>query len=232
MLGNYIIVNNETGEMRGTDVTTKGYGGSQIVEEIPKRISTNADNGTTYEINNWFSFSSADLYAKISTSFPAFHNIIRASGLALEKEFRYSFISESELYTVFVPSEAALAGFSTAGMTVADLQRFVMMHFVTGQVIFTDGKKPAGYYVTARVDAASSQFSTFQTQLRIVPGTDVIRIMAKDGSVYTEVQESPTANFILARTVGTGTETIRNTLSFGVIHEINKVLNFNELDTK
>lgn len=232
MNGNFIVVNNVTGEVRGTDVTTKGFSGTQTVQEFPKKISDNADNGTTWEVNNWFSFSAIDLYNRISTSYPAFHNIMRAAGLALEKEYRYSFISESEYYTVFVPNDAALANFSIAGKTVEELQRFVMMHFVTGHIMFTDGKKPAGYYVTARVDESSSQFATFQTQLRIVPGTDVIRIMGKDGSTYLEVPESPLTNTILARVVGTGTEVIRNTISYGVIHEINKVLNYSELDTK
>jgi hypothetical protein len=61
---------------------------------------------------------------------------------------------------------------------------------------------------------------------------DLIRIMAKDGTSYTEIQESPIANFILAKNLGTGTETIKNIMTNGVIHEIDKVLKFSDLDTK
>lgn len=232
MAGNFIIVNNETGEVKGTENTTRGYGGSQIVQEIPRQISNNADNGTTYEINNWFSYSSVGLYSKISTTYPGFHNLIKAAGYDLEKEFRYSFISESEIYTVFVPSNEAVAAYNTQGMTVEELRRLVLLHFVPGQIIFTDGKKPSGYYETSRISEASSQFATFYTQMNIKPEPDVIRIMAKDGSTFTEVHESPLTNIILGRTLGTGNETIRNILSNGVIHEIDRVLNFSELDTK
>lgn len=232
MAGNYIIVDNETGEVKGTDNTTRGYGGTQIVQEFPRRISTNADNGTTHEINNWFSFSSVGLYSRISTTYPGFHNLIRAAGFDLDKEFRYSFISESEVYTVFVPTNEAIAAYNTQGMTVEQLRRLVLLHFLPGQIIFTDGKKPSGYYETARVSEASSQFATFYTQMNIKPETDVIRIMAKDGSTYAEVHESPLTNIVLGRNLGTGTETIRNIISNGVIHEINKVLDFNQLDTK
>jgi uncharacterized surface protein with fasciclin (FAS1) repeats len=232
MAGNYIIVNNETGEVRGTDNTTKGYGGSQIVQEFPRQISNNADNGKTFEINNWFSFSSIGLYARIRSSYPGFHNLIRAAGYDLDREFRYSFISESEVYTVFVPSNEAIAAYNTQGMSVEELRRLVLLHFVPGHILFTDGNKPAGYYETARISEASSQFATFYTSMNIKTGIDVLRIMAKDGSVYAEAHESPVTNIILGRTLGTGTETIRNILSNGVIHEINKVLDFNQLDTK
>jgi len=232
MAGNYLIVNNQTGEVSGTESTTRGFGGSQIVQEFPVQISTNADNGKTFEINNWFSFSSIGLYARISSSYPAFHNLIRLAGFDLDKEFRYSFISESEVYTVFVPTNEAVAAYNTQGMSVEELRRLVLLHFVPGQIIFTDGNKPAGYYETARISEASSQFATFYTQMNIRPEVDVIRIMAKDGSTFTEVHESPVTNIILGRTLGTGNETIKNILSNGVIHEINRVLDFNQLDTR
>jgi uncharacterized surface protein with fasciclin (FAS1) repeats len=158
--------------------------------------------------------------------------LIKAAGFDKEKEYRYSFISESEVYTVFVPSDAAIAAFETTGMTVEELQKLVLLHFIPGQIIFTDGKKPSGYYETARVSEASSQYATFYTRINIAPGTDEIRIMAKDGSTYVQIQESPSANIILARNLGTGTETIKNIITNGVIHEIDKVLKFSDLDTK
>lgn len=230
--GTYLIVNNETGEVRGTDVTTQGYGGSQPVQEIPRQISTNADNGTTYEINNWFSFSAVSLYSAISTKYPKFHNLLKAAGFDLAKEYRYSFISESEVYTVFVPSDAAIDAYQTAGMTVDQLKRLVLLHFVPGHFIFTDGKKSSGYYETTRTSEASSQYATFYTQLKLEPGIDIIKIMGKDGTPFVEVQESSKTNLILGKGLGEGTEAIVGTISNGVIHEIDKVLDFAALDTK
>ncbi|HPJ78145.1 MAG TPA: fasciclin domain-containing protein [Prolixibacteraceae bacterium] len=230
--GTYLIVNNETGEVRGTDVTTEGYGGSQVVQEFPRQISSNADNGVTYEINNWFSFSAVSLYSAISTNYPRFHNLLKAAGFDLAKEYRYSFISESEVYTVFVPSDAALAAYETAGMTTDQLKKLVLLHFVPGHIIFTDGKKSPGYYETTRTSEASSQYATFYTQIMIQPGIDVIRIMGKDGNPFVEVQESSRTNLILGKGLGEGTETIKSTISNGVIHEIDKVLDFAALDTK
>jgi uncharacterized surface protein with fasciclin (FAS1) repeats len=117
-------------------------------------------------------------------------------------------------------------------MTVDELKKVVLLHFVPGHIIFTDGKKPSGYYETSRISEESSQYATYYTKINIKPETDVIKIMAKDGSAYVQVAESPTANIILARNIGTGTETIKNIITNGVIHEIDRVLKFNELDTK
>jgi uncharacterized surface protein with fasciclin (FAS1) repeats len=108
----------------------------------------------------------------------------------------------------------------------------VLLHFVPGHIIFTDGKKSPGYYETTRTSEASSQYATFYTQIRIQPGIDVIGIMGKDGNPYVEVQESSNTNIILGKGLGEGTETIRSTITNGVIHEIDKVLDFAALDTK
>ena len=218
--GTYLIVNNETGEVRGTDVTTQGYGGSQPVQEIPRQISTNADNGTTYEINNWFSFSAVSLYSAISTKYPKFHNLLKAAGFDLAKEYRYSFISESEVYTVFVPSDAAIDAYQTAGMTVDQLKRLVLLHFVPGHFIFTDGKKSSGYYETTRTSEASSQYATFYTQLKLEPGIDIIKIMGKDGTPFVEVQESSKSNPIPGKGLGKGTDAIIRLITRGRIPSI------------
>lgn len=172
------------------------------------------------------------LYSAISTKYPKFHNLLKAAGFDLAKEYRYSFISESEVYTVFVPSDAAIDAYQTAGMTVDQLKRLVLLHFVPGHFIFTDGKKSSGYYETTRTSEASSQYATFYTQLKLEPGIDIIKIMGKDGTPFVEVQESSKTNLILGKGLGEGTEAIVGTISNGVIHEIDKVLDFAALDTK
>src|SRR5665647_116200 len=112
--------------------TTFGYKGLQPVNVIPTQISVNADNGKTFDISNWFSFSATTLYLKISGAYPAFQNLLKKAGLTKDKEYRYTFISENENYTVFVPNAAALSAYRTDTLTTDELRKFLMMHFVQG----------------------------------------------------------------------------------------------------
>jgi uncharacterized surface protein with fasciclin (FAS1) repeats len=232
LAGNYIIVNNQTGEVKGMAPTTFGYKGLQQVNVIPTQISVNADNGKTFDISNWFSFAAPTLFLKISGSYPAFHALLKKAGLTKDKEYKYTFISENENYTVFIPSAAALAAYNTDTLTTDELKKFLLMHFVQGNILFTDGKMPGGYYETTRVDEKSTTYTTVYTKLHIEPGTDVINFPDKQGADYLTVNESDKTNIITARALGTGTEAYPMILSNAVIHEIDKVLLFNELDTK
>ena len=89
-----------------------------------------------------------------------------------------------------------------------------------------------GYYETTRVDEKSTTYTTVYTKLHIEPGIDVIDFPDKQGVNYLTVNESDKTNIITARAMGTGTEAYPMILSNAVIHEIDKVLLFNQLDTK
>ncbi len=231
--GNYLIVNNKTGEVSGTGNTMIGYNGAKPAEnKIPRQISTNADNGKTFEINNWFSFASTDLYIYISTTYPAFHQLLVKAGLASEKEYRYNFISESEFYTIFVPNTAAINSSNANSLPKEELQKLLRMHFISGQHIFTDGNKPSGYYETTRIDEKSTPFSTIYTQVYIGTEPDRIHFRGRNGESFLTIQESPVVNTIAIRNLGTGNEPIKNIMATAVIHEINKMLVFDQLDTK
>ncbi|HYX05406.1 MAG TPA: fasciclin domain-containing protein, partial [Bacteroidales bacterium] len=233
LAGNYLIINNVTGEVSGTDVTTEGFQGTVTAPNFPVKISEGADNGSTYEINNWFSFSSGTIYSKIQNSYPKFYNLMKRAGLVLEGEYRFSFISENEFYTVFVPSDEALNNYDTNSLSIEELRKFLMMHFVQGEMIFTDGNKSPGYYTTCRVDEKSNQFSTVYTQIYVEPGIDVIKIKSKDGSDYEAINESENTNVITGVNVtGTENQVFNKMFNNGVIHEIDKVLIFDEVDTK
>jgi uncharacterized surface protein with fasciclin (FAS1) repeats len=232
LAGNYIIVNNQTQEVSGMSPTTFGYKGLEIVHVIPRQISVNADNGKTFDISNWFSFSAPSLYLKISGSYPAFQNLLKKAGLTKDKEYRYTFISDNENYTVFVPNDAALAAYRTDTLTTDQLRKFLMLHFVQGNMMFTDGKLPGAYYETTRVDEKSTTYTTIYTKIHIEPGTDQINFPDKQGGSYEMVNESDKTNIITARNLGAGTEAYPMILSNAVIHEIDKVLLINELDTK
>ena len=232
MAGNYLIFNNETKEVKGTSATTYGYRGSRVVNVVPQIISNNADNGTTYEISNWFDFNINSLYSIIASSYPKFHALVKKAGYSDDKLSRYTFISDNQNYTVFVPTDSVMNTINTDVMTLKELQNFILFHFIQGDIIFTDGHRQAGYYETARIDESSTQFNTVYTRVRIIPGIDQITIPNKDGSNYLVVNESLKSNMIMGRSASTtGTEAFPNVVSTGAVHEIKKAMIFEQLDT-
>jgi len=230
LAGNYIIVNNETGEFSGTGITTNGYLGPEPTPEFPRPLTFESDNGQTYDINNWFSFTGSSLFGKISTEYAKFHYLLRKAGLSRDKEYRYTFISNSELYTVFIPSDAALDSAQVDTLGSAELKNLLMLHFIQGDLIFTDGNKNPGYYESKRVDEQSTQYSTVNTNIYIEPGIDIIRIRGKNGDAFVEVQESEESNKLTAINLGEGEEVFPVLVNNAVIHGIDKVLQIEELD--
>ncbi len=234
LAGNFIKVNNETGEYSGTGTTTFGFRGTEEMPNFPTVISTNADNGTTYDIDNWFSFSSANMFTRISSGYPKFHALLKKAGLSLDQQFRYSFISDSDSYTVFVPSDEAIDEVAPYlnGLSVDELKKVLLLHFVRGNMIFTDGKKESAYYETVRVDESSTPFSTRFTQIYIQPGIDVIRLRDNNGGNNLEINESDFTNILTGINTSTEADVFPVINTNAVIHEIDKVLFKEELDTK
>jgi len=233
LAGNFIIVNNVTGEVSGTDKTTRGYRGTVVEPEFPVVLSDATDNGTTYDVQNWFSFSCPSMFSKISTDYPKFHALLKKAGLTNDKEFKYTFITDNDFYTVFVPSDKAIDDAGLNSMPVNELKNVLLFHFLQGDMIFTDGKKPAAFYETARIDEKSTTYTVVYTPIYIKPGIDIIDIPGKDGSNYVEIEEADnTTNILTGVTRGTGQEVFPILYNNGVIHEIDKVLKVEELYTK
>jgi uncharacterized surface protein with fasciclin (FAS1) repeats len=230
--GNFLIVNNETGEVTGTSPTTQGYRGTTQVVQYPDQISVNADNGITYALGDWFNFSASTIYILISTYYTSFHSLLRKAGLSQDREYRYNFLSDNVDYTIFAPTNAALAAYRADTMSIPTLKDFLMLHFVQGHLIFTDGNKPAGYYETTRVDEKSTTYTTIFTEFYIDPGYDIIDLPDKTGANYVTVNESESTNILAGRTLGQGTETFPSVVNNGVIHEIDTVLIVTGLKTR
>jgi uncharacterized surface protein with fasciclin (FAS1) repeats len=224
MAGNYIVFNNETGEVRGTAPTSVGYNGTDLMPNYPRKISTNADNGITYEIGNWFSFRSTTIYSAILNNYPHFHALMVKAGFDRPQLYVYSFINENQFYTIFIPTLEAIEEAGANELTGKELEDFILMHFIQGNVIFTDGKKPAGYYETARIDDRSTAFNTIYTRLYIIPGIDVIQFPDKFNNNYLSVNESSSTNITTERVLVHGSDqpTIPNIINQSVIHEIDK----------
>ncbi|HEY3369353.1 MAG TPA: fasciclin domain-containing protein [Prolixibacteraceae bacterium] len=233
LAGNYLIVDNVTKEVSGTAVSKFGFRGIKDVHVIPTKISTNSDNGTTYDISSWFNFSVSDIFNTISANYPKFHALIKKAGLTQDALGKYSFMSDNQSYTVFAPTDSILNLTNTSAMTTRQLQDFVLLHFVQGTLIFTDGNKSTAYYETCRVDETSTPFSTDYTKMKIVPGIDQITIPSKSGSPAIVVNESVKSNVLTGRSLSsTGSEVFPNCMNTGVIHQIKKVVMFGEVDTR
>lgn len=233
LAGNIIVVNNVTKEISGTGTTVVGYRGSVPAPQYPVVISDIADNGTTYEIKNWFSFSTPSMYGKISADYPKFHALLKKAGLSNDKEFKYNFLTDNDFYTVFIPSDKAIDDAGLNSMPVSELKNVLLFHFVQGEMIFTDGKKANSYYETTRIDEKSTSYTTIYTSIYIKPGIDMIDIPRKDGSNYVEIVEADgKTNLCTGITKGTGQEVFPILYNNGVIHEIDKVLRVEELDIR
>jgi len=231
LAGNYIVINNETGEVSGTAPTTLGYQGAIRQPNTLRKISTNSDNGNTYDIDNWLSFTESSIYSKITLNYPYFHTLLRKAGFDDDINQTYSFLSANGFYTVFVPTQEAISAYGADTLTGQKLKDFLLLHFIQGSIIFTDGKMEPGYYETMRVDEKSTDFSEVYTQIYIDPEPDKILIPDKSGNTYLTINESDSTNIITGKSIGEATDIIKNRITTGAIHQINKVLIKNSIDT-
>lgn len=237
MSGNFLIFNHVTGEVSGTAPTTRGFQGTELDPTYPVEIDFEADNGKTYEINNWFSFTASDIYSILSSNYPTFHNLLDQSGLARPKEGRYTFISDNEFYTVFMPADSILAARvdsgDFSGLTQDELRNVLLLHFVRGELIFTDGSASPGYYTTERIDEKSTPYSTINTTIYITPGLDIITLNGNVAMNDLVIPESGAAtNKLAGVSEYDPDQAFQSMYNNGVFHEIGRVLMVEELDTE
>lgn len=236
LAGNYLIWDNQKGTVSGTAPSRFGYKGETTLTLSPQQISTDTDNGNTYQVDSWFDFSSDVIYQQISSdeNLSMFQGLLEKAGYALNKEYRYSFLSSNKLYTIFAPTNQALTDIQADTLTGVNLERFLKLHFIQDEIIFTDGKVAPGYYTTTCTLPITGTSRTENVEVYLEPGVDQIVIKAKDGSDFIKVEESNTSNLITARNLNvSGTETnYPNIVSTGVIHKIDKAMQINLLDVK
>jgi uncharacterized surface protein with fasciclin (FAS1) repeats len=160
------------------------------------------------------------MYAALNTtSTSGFFDLMKSAGLVDETNETLRFLTAGESYTAFIPSNEALLQHNVSSMSAAAKVQFIQYHFVKGDIIFTDGKKPASQYPTLRIDESSTSFSTNFSNLNIKPAVDVIDILNPDGSLYYRVDE----NTVLTNKMVS--ENINNAqVTTGVVHIIDTVL--------
>ena len=110
-------------------------------------------------------------------------------------------------------------------LSQSELQQFCKYHFVRGSKIWTDGSNQDGHYETLRVDESSTAYITKYSTLNMEFGSDVIRILNREGQLYTEIAEQEGAtNLMIATDLDDNSASAYDFITTGVIHEIDSVL--------
>ncbi len=240
LAGNYIVWNME--EIRvpagpGDSVTFPpptvsggvpnvfGYNGDSIIGLAPEQLEEPTDNGKTFNVDGWFSFPRAEMYFAIR-EYNAFFDLIDRAGFNDDDFKKFTFITESELYTVFLPTNGAIDRNSERidSMSVEELQQFIKYHFLPGNLIFTDGNALSGDYITLRPDEASTIYSTVFSTLDIRTGIDHIEILNKDGGTLYDIEEAADISNMMTVVNVSNDDNLDNYVTTGVLHEIDTIL--------
>ena len=176
LAGNFLVFDNEKQTVTGGLENTWGYRGDSIIHAEARLLEEPSDNGQTYDFGAWFNTPVSGMYNRLS-GYPAFMDLIRKAGLINEKLEEFQFLTEGEFYTIFLPSEEALAASGADTLSIPDLQQFIKYHFIKGNRIWTDGNAAGGAYETLRKDESSTQYVTRYSTLSLGTGYDYIDIL-------------------------------------------------------
>jgi len=232
--GNYIIVNNIDGTAQGTSTSKYGYEGVEDITIYPELYQDYTDNGKVYKVNGWFYYTNIVSFAGlILTRYPEFLALLEKAGLYDPIYYRLNFLIDGEYYTAFIPTAQALSDYRVDTLSIDELRDFLMYHFVKGELIFTDGKKPDGYYQTTLLDESSTTYNNVYSSLNIRPRPNTIQILEKNGDIYLDIKENGelTNKFIAYEyNKDPSSVSIWDFIITGVVHEVDKVLREDLLD--
>jgi hypothetical protein len=231
--GNYIIVNQADGTVRGTAPTTYGLNGDSIIHLTPVKYNEYTDNGEVFDVDGWFNFSKASYYGMFISQYPYFLDLLEKAGLFNPSYYTFPFLIPGEPYTIFIPSQQALEEYRADTLSKEELNQFLRYHFVKGELIFTDGNQPAGNYPTTRADESSTSTLPRQTTLNILTKPDIIEILDKENNVYLTIpeEEGKTNKTIVSQTVK-NSKSEWDFSTTAVIHHIDKVLKYDSLQAR
>ncbi len=223
--GNYLIWNNLDNTVQGTNPNTYGYDGDSLLFYNPVLFEEFADNGKSWMVKSWFSFSIIDIYTLLTSRYRTFRDLLEKAGLYDPKLYDFPFLVKGESYTIFMPSDEALAEFQVDTLSKEDLANLLRYHFIKGEKIFTDNKKAWKNYETLRMDETSTQFSKIFTSLNIRPGYDEIDVLDSKGSLYLQIPETSGKSNIMVQYDTDNISTDKTDyITTTVVHEIDKVL--------
>jgi uncharacterized surface protein with fasciclin (FAS1) repeats len=201
--GNYITWDHTNNTIQGTIPSTIGYTGDSIVINSPVPIDEPADNGKVWRVRYWFRFGNRSMQSVLS-EYTTFNSLLKKAGLVDEGSSKILFMDQNEQYTIFIPTNEALANSRADTLNVVELRKFLKNHFLSGEIIFTDNKQPSGNYYTSGGE-----------MLNVRTGPDVIEIPDKTGNPYVVISEKEAYTNIMIS---------EHTTVSAVVHEIDKVL--------
>ena len=223
--GNYIIWNNSDNTVSGSKPNTYGYNGDSLLFYNPFPFEEPADNGEAWKVESWFDFSTTEIYAIFNSKFRNFRDLLEKAGLYDPALYDFPFLIKGESYTIFVPSDEALAEFQADTLSEDDLASLLRYHFIKGERVFTDNKMPWKNYETIRKDESSTPFSSYFSSLNIRPGSDVIDILDSEGNLYLSIPEvEGKTNLMVAYDTDELSNEEEDFITTIIVHEISKVL--------
>ena len=221
LANNFLVFDNELQTVTGGMKNTWGYGGDSGIHVEPVLFEEPTDNGQAYRFDGWFTTPKRTIWQVIS-GYSGFRQLIDDAGLSDPRYFRFNFLKEGEFYTIFIPTDEALANSGADTMSIPDLQQFIKGHFIRGKRIWTDGSVPGGDFETLRINEDAIEIGDRFSRLSIETGYDYIRILDKDHNLYYHIEEIPgTTNIMIATQKGSGPLDYKIT---GVVHSIDTVL--------
>jgi len=220
LAGNYLVFDNANNRVSGTAPTTYGLNGDSLVEIEPVLLEEYTDNGVTYKIDTWFSFSNSPMSSLIYSINSWFMGLLEDAGLAkriIGDEYDLTFLSQGTSYTAFIPTPAALSSYNTDTLSNTELEQFLRNHFVPNKLIFTDGSAAPAYYSTMNTGSSNSVY--------IHTEPDKITIRNKSGNNLISVDPNDlNSNLISTTKIGNTNITSEwNFISTGVVHAVDTV---------
>lgn len=200
--GNYLVWNNAENTVQGNAPSTIGYNG-EIETTCTPLLLEGPHEGMDWYVDYWFNFRHLSMTTVIS-KYSGFFNLLKQAGLFNAGQSRLNFLDGNQAYTVFVPSNEAVAQLNTDTLSNETLQDILKHHFLRGEIIFTDNKQPSGSY-----PAESAE------NLDIRTSPDVIEILGNNGMPYVTIPEKEGHTNIMVAS-GSAIQS--------VVHEIDKVL--------
>lgn len=223
LAGNYIVFDHEENVITGGVNSTFGLNGDSTIFLNPVILDEPTDNGITYEIGAFLSFTQTEMYSLL-TNFPDFAALLGKAGFIDSVYYDLNDIVTGEKYTVFVPSSEAIQNSGLDTLSRSELKQVLNYHFIKGEIIFTDGKTASGSYSTLRVDESSTIYQTRYSSLNIQTAPDKIEVLNENGSVYYQLDESEDkTNIMFAEDIDPHPQR-SNYVTKGVVHVIDTVL--------
>ena len=224
LAGNFIIIDNENNTVRGGSPSVHGYEGDSVVTVTPALLEEPTDNGLTYSVNAWFINPVLDLYLKL-IQYPKFMQLLQRVDFIDDFSWESDYMTEGEYYTIFIPSDSALNAIEVDTLSDEEVFKLISYHFVKGELIFTDGKKPSGKYETLRIDDSSTELIKHYSTLDIQTSPDLIEFLDSEGNVYASIPEADEkTNVLVTSDTDEETDSRYDYITTIVIHQIDKVL--------